>query len=216
MPLASHESIVRAGQAGELGLQQYLKKPVHVEEIRIALDQAREVSRIRDELALLQAATAERHGSAEVYGSSPAIQSVLKILGQAAATSANAMILGEPGTGKRLIGEVLYRDSSRTSGRFLQLSCAGLSETLIESELFGHEEGAYVGAGARQSSCLELCNGGTLFIDEIGELPRKVQDKLLRFPDRPDVPGAGAARFSVQCRRPDHCGFESEPGPVRS
>ena len=181
MPLASHESIVRAGQAGELGLQQYLKKPVHVEEIRIALDQAREVSRIRDELALLQAAMAERHGSAEVYGSSPEIQSVLKILGQVAATSANAMILGEPGTGKRLIGEVLHRDSSRTSGRFLQLSCAGLSETLIESELFGHEEGAYVGAGARQSGCLELCNGGTLFIDEIGELPRKVQDKLLRF-----------------------------------
>ena len=181
MPLASRESIVRAGQAGELGLQQYLKKPVHVEEIRIALDQAKEAARIRDELAGLQAAMAERHGSAELYGSSPEIQSVLKVLGQAAATSANVVILGEPGTGKRLIGEVLHSDSSRASGRFLQLSCAGLSETLIECELFGHEEGAYAGAGARQSGRLELCDGGTLFIDEIGELPPKVQDKLLRF-----------------------------------
>ena len=181
MPLASHESIMRATEAGELGLHQFLKKPVHVEEIRIALDQTKILARIRDELAGLQAAMAGLHGSAELYGSSPEIQSVLKVVGQAAATSANVMILGEPGTGKRLIGEVLHRDSSRKSGRFLHLSCAGLSEALIESELFGHEEGAYAGAGARQLGRLELCDGGTLFIDEIGELPRKVQDKLLRF-----------------------------------
>ena len=181
MPLASHESIVRAREAGELGLQQYLKKPVHVEEIRMALDQAKEVARIRIELEGLQAAMAERHGSEELYGSSPEIQSVLKVVGQAAATSANVLILGEPGTGKRLIGEVLHRDSSRRSGRFLHLSCAGLSETLIESELFGHGGGAYTEAGALQLGRLELCDRGTLFVDEIGELPRKVQDKLLRF-----------------------------------
>lgn len=181
MPLVSHKSIGLAKAAGELKIEHYLKKPVHVEEIKMALDRANKVERTRDELASLYALMADRQDLAKLFGSSPEIQSVLKVISQAAATIANVMILGEPGTGKRLIGEVLHLGSSRKFGRYNQLSCAGLSQTLIESELFGHEGGLYTGAGARQLGRLELCDGGTLFIDEIGELPRKVQEKLLRF-----------------------------------
>lgn len=181
IPIASQESMVRAREAADLGFCQYIKQPLHPDEIHLALEHAQAVRHIRDELDDVQASTTKRFGSAELYGSSPEIQSVLKVLGQAASTDANVMVIGEPGTGKRLIAEVLHQESFRKSHRFLCLSCAGLSDTLIESELFGNESGVYSGADVSQLGRIALCDGGTLFVDEIGELSRKVQDRLLRF-----------------------------------
>lgn len=179
--LVSEESMYQVAAAMRLGACQYLKKPVGVEELRLVLEQIDHQKKLVQEIRELRTGREGGDRFPRIHGSSPEMQRILKLLAQVASTSANVMIVGEPGTGKRLISEAIHHNSPRRGQRFLHLSCAGLSENLIEAELFGHEDGAFGGAGPRQAGRLELCDGGTLLIDEIGETTRKTQEKLLRF-----------------------------------
>ncbi len=117
----------------------------------------------------------------EIIGSHPSMQNLLKKVAQVAKTRANVLILGESGTGKELIAASLHQNSKRYAARFIKLNCAALSESVLESELFGHEKGAFTGAVSRREGRFEQANGGTLFLDEISEVPPAVQIKLLRF-----------------------------------
>jgi DNA-binding NtrC family response regulator len=117
----------------------------------------------------------------EIIGSHPSMQNLLKKVAQVAKTRANVLILGESGTGKELIAASLHQNSKRHAARFIKLNCAALSESVLESELFGHEKGAFTGAVSRREGRFEQANGGTLFLDEISEVPPAVQIKLLRF-----------------------------------
>ena len=117
----------------------------------------------------------------EIIGSHPSMQALLKKVAQVAQTRANVLILGESGTGKELIAASLHQNSKRNAARFVKLNCAALSESVLESELFGHEKGAFTGAVSRRECRFEQANGGTLFLDEISEVPPAVQIKLLRF-----------------------------------
>jgi len=117
----------------------------------------------------------------EIIGSHPSMQALLKKVAQVAQTRANVLILGESGTGKELIAASLHQNSKRHAARFIKLNCAALSESVLESELFGHEKGAFTGALSRREGRFEQANGGTLFLDEISEVPPAVQIKLLRF-----------------------------------
>jgi DNA-binding NtrC family response regulator len=117
----------------------------------------------------------------EIIGSHPSMQGLLKKVAQVAQTRANVLILGESGTGKELIAASLHQNSKRSGARFIKLNCAALSESVLESELFGHEKGAFTGADRRREGRFEQANGGTLFLDEISEVPPAVQIKLLRF-----------------------------------
>jgi DNA-binding NtrC family response regulator len=117
----------------------------------------------------------------EIIGSHPTMQGLLKKVAQVAKTRANVLILGESGTGKELIAASLHQNSKRHAARFIKLNCAALSESVLESELFGHEKGAFTGAVSRREGRFEQANGGTLFLDEISEVPPAVQIKLLRF-----------------------------------
>jgi DNA-binding NtrC family response regulator len=117
----------------------------------------------------------------EIIGNHPSMQSLLKKVAQVAKTRANVLILGESGTGKELIAASLHQNSKRHAARFIKLNCAALSESVLESELFGHEKGAFTGAVSRREGRFEQANGGTLFLDEISEVPPAVQIKLLRF-----------------------------------
>ncbi len=117
----------------------------------------------------------------EIIGSHPSMQGLLKKVAQVAQTRANVLILGESGTGKELIAASLHQNSKRHGARFIKLNCAALSESVLESELFGHEKGAFTGALNRREGRFEQANGGTLFLDEISEVPPAVQIKLLRF-----------------------------------
>jgi DNA-binding NtrC family response regulator len=117
----------------------------------------------------------------EIIGNHPSMQGLLKKVAQVAKTRANVLILGESGTGKELIAASLHQNSKRHAARFIKLNCAALSESVLESELFGHEKGAFTGAVSRREGRFEQANGGTLFLDEISEVPPAVQIKLLRF-----------------------------------
>jgi DNA-binding NtrC family response regulator len=117
----------------------------------------------------------------EIIGNHPSMQTLLKKVAQVAKTRANVLILGESGTGKELIAASLHQNSKRHAARFIKLNCAALSESVLESELFGHEKGAFTGAVSRREGRFEQANGGTLFLDEISEVPSAVQIKLLRF-----------------------------------
>jgi len=178
--LTSKDSFARAEGRAVLGAHQYLKKPVHVEEVQFVLERMGSESSSRDEGNDL-GALVRREPLIDFVGSSPEIQAVLKVVEQVAATNSNVMILGESGTGKRLMGKILYGNSPRSVRPFLQLSCVGLSESLIQSQLFGHRESKSSRIDRSESGLLARCEGGTLFIDELGHLPRKTQENLLRF-----------------------------------
>ena len=139
-------------------------------------------------------------GDAVVYGSSPEIQSVLKVVAQVAPRGEHLTIIGEPGSGKRLIGRLIHRSSPRSSARHMHCSCAGLSESVVEGELFGRADGHAGGDGSRQVGCLELCDHGTLLIDEIRALPRRTQEKLLKCMTRRSfhLPGRGTRSADVR------------------
>ncbi len=164
----SEQSMEKVAGAIAIGVPQYLKKPVDVDEVRLALEQTRQHRRLVEELRSLREQTPVG-AFPTVYGSSPEIQSVLKIAGQVAPTGANVTLIGESGSGKRLIGRLLHRNSARSKRRFMHFSCEGLGRDLLEAELFGTRDA---------SGRLGMCEGGTLFIDEITQLPLDLQDKL--------------------------------------
>ncbi len=162
------------------GAYDFFCKPVQVEEVSIILRRAFRVHQLESEHRTLQATRAE-DSFMELIGTSSQIQQVFSIIEKVAATEAPVLILGESGTGKELVARALHGRSLRKAGPFIPINCAAIPETLLESELFGHEKGAYTGAHTQRKGRIEMADGGTLFLDEIGDLPSSLQVKLLRF-----------------------------------
>jgi DNA-binding NtrC family response regulator len=174
-------SVDTAVAAMREGAADYLTKPINLDELVLVLDRSLERRRLRAETGQLRARLAETRRVQNMIGSNPAMQRVFDIVLQVAPSRASVLITGESGTGKELIAEAIHEHSPRANGPFVKLHCAALAETLLESELFGHERGAFTGAQARRDGRFQQADGGTLFLDEIGEVSPSIQVKLLRF-----------------------------------
>jgi len=174
--ITAHGTAETAIEAMKRGAFDYLIKPVDLEKVSLILERAFEAARLMHVPAVLPAEpSADR-----IVGHSPAIQEMCKAIGRLAPQDVNVLILGESGTGKELVGRALYHHSKRAGQPFLAINCAAIPETLLESELFGHEQGAFTGATRRRIGKFEQVSGGTLFLDEIGDLAVPLQAKMLR------------------------------------
>jgi DNA-binding NtrC family response regulator len=174
-------SIETAVQAIKLGAESYLTKPVDVAALSAIVGRAMEKARLSSEAAHLRQRLDERHGFDRIVGSHPSMQKLFKLMRQVARSRATVLVHGETGTGKELIAAAIHHCSPRKRGPFVALNCAALAESLLESELFGHETGAFTGAHARRQGRFEQADGGTLFLDEVSQIPAPLQVKLLRF-----------------------------------
>jgi DNA-binding NtrC family response regulator len=163
------------------GARDYLAKPVNVGELSVVVAREMAGRRLRAEAGLLRQRIAEKYSFHNIIGSSAPMQAVFKTVAQIASSRTSVMVTGESGTGKELIAAAIHERSPRASGPFVKLHCAALAETLLESELFGHERGSFTGAAGRRDGRFQQANHGTLFLDEIGEISPAVQVKLLRF-----------------------------------
>ena len=166
-------------RAVQQGAYEFLFKPVEPEELRRVVNQALDVARL-----MRQSAAAEPDGDPEsegaLVGVCPAISEVYKAVGRVAGQDVPVLVTGESGTGKELVARAIHQHSGRADKPFLALNCAAIPESLLESELFGHEKGAFTGADRRRIGKFEQCNGGTIFLDEVGDMPPALQAKMLR------------------------------------
>lgn len=162
------------------GAYDFLCKPVQMEELKLVLQRCIYVTELEQEFRAMQLAQ-RAEVFEEMLGGSPQMQAVFTFIRKVGPTSAPVLILGESGTGKEMVARALHRLSTQKNGPFIAINCNAIPENLLESELFGHERGAFTGAHAQRKGHIESASGGTLFLDEIGELPPAVQIKLLRF-----------------------------------
>ena len=178
--MTAYGSIDEAVQAMKDGAHDFLQKPVDSNHLLLLVERALEQSRLRTENLLLREEWSKRYGFPRIIGESEAIKRAVGETQRVAQTEATVLLLGESGTGKELFARAVHHLSNRRDKPFVAINCAAIPETLIENELFGHERGAFTGAGERRLGKFELASGGTVFLDEIGELPLAVQGKLLR------------------------------------
>jgi two-component system NtrC family response regulator len=162
------------------GAADFLCKPVDMDQLALVLQRCVYMAELEQEYRAMQH-SARPDVFENMIGANPQMQAVFEMIRKVAPTSASVLILGESGTGKEMVAQALHRRSSRSSGPFVAINCNTIPENLLESELFGHEKGAFTGADAQRKGHIESAAGGTLFLDEIGELPASVQVKLLRF-----------------------------------
>jgi DNA-binding NtrC family response regulator len=174
-------AVASAVEAMRAGAAEYLTKPLNFDELLVVLGKVFEQQELRRETRQLRQRVRDRVAPNNIVGDSPPMQRVFEIVDQVAPSRATVLITGESGTGKELVANALHQRSPRCSGPFIKLHCAALAESLLESELFGHERGSFTGAMARKDGRFQLADGGTLFLDEIGEISPSIQDKLLRF-----------------------------------
>jgi two-component system response regulator AtoC len=178
--ITGNGTIETAITAMKLGAYDYLSKPYRMAEIDVLVRRAWEKRQLARENALLQDRLERVDAVPEIITRHPAMQAVLSLIERIAKSDSPVLISGESGTGKELVARALHRLSGRARGTLVDINCAAIAETLMESELFGHEKGAFTGAMARKTGLFELAAGGTLFMDEIGELDPRLQGKLLR------------------------------------
>lgn len=174
-------SIDTAIEAIKRGAENYLTKPLDLDALGAIVERAMEKAKLSAEAASLRERLEKRYSFGEIIGDHPSMQRLLKMVGQVASSRATVLICGETGTGKELIAAAIHQKSKRKDGPLVRLNCAALAESLLESELFGHERGAFTGAIGRREGRFEQADGGTLFLDEVSEIPLPVQVKLLRF-----------------------------------
>src|SRR2546422_3699983 len=173
-------SIQDAVTAMKEGALDFLAKPVDPDHLLLLVERALAQRRLVTENMLLKDELAMRRGAPQIIGEAPALKQVIVALQRAAGTDATVLLEGESGTGKELFARALHALSDRSDGPFVAINCAAIPDTLLETELFGHEKGAFTGAIARKPGKFELANRGTLFLDEIGDLPLSLQAKILR------------------------------------
>src|SRR3954466_10637557 len=161
------------------GAFDYLHKPLDLAQLQRVVTDALGVARMRLPVRLADATPHETDGA--MLGASPRMLDIYKAIGRVAAQDVTVLITGESGTGKELVARAIYQHSSRSTAPFLALNCAAIPENLLESELFGHERGAFTGADRRRIGKFEQCNGGTVLLDEIGDMPQALQAKMLRL-----------------------------------
>src|SRR5438309_6993470 len=189
--MTAYGSVDEAVQAMKDGAHDFLQKPVDSNHLLLLVERALEQARLRTENLLLREEWSKRYGFPRIIGESDAIKRAVGETQRVAQTEANVLLLGESGTGKELFARAVHHLSNRREKPFVAINCAAIPETLIENELFGHERGAFTGAGERRLGKFELASGGTVFLDEIGELPLAVQGKLLRAIEEKSVDRIG-------------------------
>src|SRR5437016_1286508 len=190
--LTGHGSINSAVTAMQHGAYTYLTKPLDIHELRATVERASERLRLIRQTADLNRRLDEKFGFEGVVGNSPQMHRVISLLQQVAPTDSTVLIQGENGTGKELVARALHQNSHRKSKPFVPLNISALSESILESELFGHEKGSFTGAERRRIGQFEYANGATLFLDEVGEMPMNTQIKLLRVLEDGQLTRVGA------------------------
>jgi len=178
--LTAFGSVEEAVSAMKEGAFDFIQKPVDLDHLKLLVDRATRQQELLRENLILREDFAARYGFPRIVGESPAMKSVSQQLQRVAPTDATVLLLGESGTGKELFARAIHHLSNRREQPFIALNCAAIPEGLVENELFGHERGAFTGAGNRKAGKVEMAQRGTLFLDEIGELPLGSQAKLLR------------------------------------
>lgn len=178
--ITGHATVETALQAMKLGAYDYLTKPCHISEIEAVVSKAYEKRQLRRENLLLQSRLTYKDRAPDIVVRSRKMTDVMALLRKVAPSNAVVLIAGESGTGKELVANAIHRFSPRFAGPFIDISCAAIQETLLESELFGYEAGAFTGARKRKLGLFELATSGTLFLDEIGEMSLTLQSKVLR------------------------------------
>lgn len=183
-------------QAMKLGAYEYIHKPIDVDELEIAIDKVVNNRKLNTRLEDLIMEISEDHTVDNIIGRTKAMQEIFKIIGLVSESKTTVLILGESGTGKELIAKAIHYNSPYRREPFLPINCSALVETLLESELFGHEKGAFTGATHLKRGKIELAQNGTIFLDEIGEISPTLQVKLLRFLQEKEFERVGGKRHS--------------------
>ena len=189
--ISAHGTASTALEAGRLGAFRFIEKPLSKDYVLDAVREGLELSSLRQENRALKSSIEMRH---HLVGDSPALRQILDQVRRAAPSNATVLILGESGVGKELIARAIHRGSLRARERFVQVNCAAIPEELIESELFGHERGAFTGATDKQVGKFEMADKGTIFLDEVGDMSAKTQAKVLRVLQEGEVERLGSSR----------------------
>jgi len=192
--ITAYGTIETAVRAVKAGAADYLTKPLNLDDLLHRIHRVRERQRLVAENRELREALTERHRVEGIIGDSGRMQEVLSLVRRVAPSDATVLIRGESGTGKELIARALHFASPRAAGPLVKVNCAALAESLLEAELFGHEKGAFTGAVASRKGRFELADGGSIFLDEIGDLPPHLQVKLLRVLQEREFERVGSSR----------------------
>jgi two-component system NtrC family response regulator/two-component system response regulator HydG len=199
--MTAYGTVKTAVKAMKLGAEDYLGKPIDVEELEVVLEKVLEKKSLLAETRGLRERLEHKYRFDNLVGESPEMLAVFKTIRQVAPSAASVLLLGESGTGKELFAQALHQNSARRSKPFVKVACAALPETLLESELFGHEKGSFTGAVYARAGRFEAADGGTLFLDEIGDISPTVQVKLLRFLEQREFERVGGNKtFKVDVR----------------
>jgi len=192
--MTAYGSIDTAVEAMRRGAVDFLTKPVNIERLDVLIRRALRAKSLEVEVQQLHERLDEKFSVDEIVGESPLLKDVIERVKKVAQSRATVLIEGESGTGKELIAQAIHQSSPRSRGPFVAVHCAALSESLLESELFGHEKGSFTGATERRIGRFESADGGTLFLDEIGEISASIQVKLLRFLETKAIDRVGGSR----------------------
>jgi len=196
--MTAYSSVEGAVEAMKLGAYDYVNKPFKVEELIHTVEKALETNRLRREVQMLRSSLQEQYGEARIVGKSRAVRNVLTMIDKVAESRATTILVqGESGTGKDLVAKAIHFRSDRATRPFMNITCSALPETLLESELMGHERGAFTDAKALKKGLFELADGGTVFLDEIGDMGLSLQAKLLRFMEEKAFKRVGGIRDIV-------------------
>src|ERR671929_423007 len=187
-------SVSTAVEAIKIGAFDYVQKPFEIEEMEVKIEKALELRRLKHEIDYLRHTQQDIYEFDKIVGSSGALQRVLDIVKKVAKSQTTVLIRGETGTGKELIAGAIHHNSLRASRNFVKVNCAALPETLLESELFGHEKGAFTGADKQRIGRFEQADGGTLFLDEVGDMSPNTQAKILRVLQEHEFERLGGTR----------------------
>jgi len=190
--MTGHGTVASAVEAMRSGAFNYLLKPLDIAQLRVSTEKAVESSRLRQANLELKRRLDERFGFEGVIGDSSQMRDVIERLKRIAPTNASVLIQGETGTGKELVAQAIHQNSPRKNKPFVALNCAALSENILESELFGHVKGAFTDASADRVGKFEFANGGTMFLDEVGDMPLATQIKLLRVLENSEITRVGS------------------------
>ena len=187
-------SVNTAVEAMKIGAFDYVQKPFEIEEMEVKIEKALEMRRVKSDLEFLRGTQQDIYDFDKIVGSSPGLRHVLDIVKKVAKSNTTVLIRGETGTGKELIAGAIHHNSLRNSRNFVKVNCAALQENLLESELFGHEKGAFTGADKQRVGRFEQADGGTLFLDEIGDMSANTQAKILRVLQEHEFERLGGTR----------------------
>jgi two-component system response regulator HydG len=190
--LTGYGTVESAVQAMQKGAATYLKKPVNMEELRAVVDKAAQRLEMARGLTELRRRLNERYGFEQIIGNSPRMRAIFDIMRQISPTTATVLIYGQTGTGKELVAQTIHNNSRRKNKPFVALNCSALSESILESELFGHVKGAFTGAVADRRGRFEYADGGTIFLDDVADMPISTQVKLLRVLEEQEITRVGS------------------------